>query len=166
MEPGAGGPAGCFTSPNPRPANRSASITWKRGLPPATAPPTATRRRTGRESSALSGPVGRDEYSGGGRLNRAVAVALVRGPAAGMAGLCGRSKTPPSWRGYYFISRCSGYLELHQGNRERAEARFRRALGLTDMPSGAGVPGGGSVLRATGGSCQHVELLRSGFLGS
>lgn len=64
------------------------------------------------------------------RLNRAVAVAKVCGPAAGIAAV----EAIPGLRqlgGYYLLHAVLGELELRRSNIPAARARFLRALELT-----------------------------------
>ena len=118
------------------------------------------RRRTGRESwhSTTSSSRGIDA-SAVVALNRAVAVALISGPAAGMAAVRW-IENAAQLEGYYLYFAVLGVPEFRQGNREQAEAHFRRALGLTDLPAERAFLA--AQIRDCGhprGGCQHVDLL-------
>jgi len=62
-------------------------------------------------------------------LNRAVAVAMIDGPRAGIREL-DRISASPGLRGYHLLPATYGELYERAGNRDRALASYREALGL------------------------------------
>jgi len=67
-------------------------------------------------------------------LNRAVALAHVKGPAAGIQAVESITKLK-QLDGYYLVHAVLGDFELQLGNRKSASGHFRRAIELTDMRS-------------------------------
>lgn len=67
-------------------------------------------------------------------LNRAVAVANIRGPAAGIAAL-DKVKARPELKAYYLLDAVLGDLEARQSNFTAAADHFRRALKQTHTRS-------------------------------
>ncbi len=63
-------------------------------------------------------------------LNRAVAVAMAEGPAAGLA-LVDPLRDEPALRGYHLLPSVRGDLLAKLGRHEEARAEFRRAAGIT-----------------------------------
>ena len=63
-------------------------------------------------------------------LNRAVAVAMASGPAAGLE-IVDRLAPEPSLRAYHLLPSVRGELLARLGRREEARAEFERAAALT-----------------------------------
>ncbi len=66
------------------------------------------------------------------RLNRAVAVAMRDGPAAGLS-LIDQINKEEDLSGYYWLYSAKGDLYRRQGNTEESEAAYRKALKLTHL---------------------------------
>jgi len=66
------------------------------------------------------------------RLNRAVAVAMRDGPAAGLS-LIDQINKEEDLSGYYWLYSAKGDLYRRQGNTEKAEAAYQKALNLTHL---------------------------------
>jgi predicted RNA polymerase sigma factor len=63
-------------------------------------------------------------------LNRAVAVAMAEGPAAGL-GIVDALVSEPSLKGYHLLPAVRGDLLAKVGRHEEARAEFERAASLT-----------------------------------
>ena len=103
------------------------AITSRRGSRPSIASRRHTPRLAGTKSrgSTSCSTVSRRRRST--RLNRSIAVAEWKGPAAGLALL--ESLKPPTWLlGYYLWDATLGELYRRRGDRERARVHLTRAL--------------------------------------
>ena len=100
---------------------RSPPVTPGRGRP---------RRPTGRASPALYGALARLAPSPVVELNRAVAVAMAFGPAAGLE-LVDALGAEPSLRGYHLLPSVRGDLLAKLGRFDEARAECERAASLT-----------------------------------
>jgi RNA polymerase sigma factor (sigma-70 family) len=80
--------------------------------------------------AALYGELGRLTPSPVVELNRAVAVAMAEGPAAGLA-IVDALRSEPSLKSYHLLPAVRGDLLFRLGRKEEARAEFERAASLT-----------------------------------
>ena len=108
----------------------SGRISCKRRSPPATPTRPTRRAPTGSRSPALYTRLARVMPSPVVELNRAVAVAMADGPAAGLA-LVEALAAAPSLHGYHLLHATRADLLRRLGRRAEAAESYRRALELT-----------------------------------
>ena len=113
-----------------RSARDPAPMSCRPRSPPATRGRAARRRRTGRSIVGLYGKLGEVTPSPVVELNRAVALAMLFGPEAGLqSGRCAGAE--PALKTYHLLPSVRGDLLGKLGRFDEARAEFERAASLT-----------------------------------
>ncbi len=110
-------------------AVRPAPTRCRPASPPATPGPAPPGRPTGPRIVALYGALAQAAPSPVVELNRAVAVSMAFGPAAGLA-LVDAVAAEPALQGYHLLPAVRGDLLLRLGRRDEARAELLRAAAL------------------------------------